>query len=126
MSAAVDPAYLHYPKYAEFRALVEAGGAALKLYHLAAADAPVPDDVAKLCADWFAEQARLERTLGSGLVPARRHVGVRAVRLGLSAGSGRGAPDLLCLGARDRRARERGVGPLSRVAARRCRAVALG
>lgn len=54
--AAVDPGYRHYPKRAEYRALVEAGGAALKLYHLTAADAPVPDAVATLCADWFAGQ----------------------------------------------------------------------
>ena len=56
MSAAVDPAYRHYPKQAEYRALVETGGAAMKLYHLAAADALVPEDVARLCDQWFAEQ----------------------------------------------------------------------
>src|SRR3546814_9418459 len=57
--------------------------------------------------------ARFERTVGSCLVSARRHARFRALRFGLSAGRGRPAPDLLCLGARDRRARERGVGPLS-------------
>ncbi|HWT42984.1 MAG TPA: hypothetical protein VN152_10070 [Sphingopyxis sp.] len=57
MSAAVDPAYRHYPKQAEYRALVETGGAAMKLYHLAAADAPVAEDVARLCGQWFAERA---------------------------------------------------------------------
>lgn len=57
MSAAVDPAYRHYPKHAEFRERVEAGGAALKVYHLTTADAPVPGEVANLCADWLAEQA---------------------------------------------------------------------
>ena len=44
MSAAVDPAYRHYPKRAEFRGLVEAGGAALKLYHLTTADSAYPPD----------------------------------------------------------------------------------
>lgn len=28
----------------------------LKLYHLTAPDAPVPDDVATLCSDWFRDQ----------------------------------------------------------------------
>lgn len=57
MSAAVDPDYRHYPKDARFDARVEAGGATLKLYHLTAADAPVPDDVAALCRRWFDEEA---------------------------------------------------------------------
>ena len=57
MSAAVDPAYRHYPKYADYRGPVEAGGAAMKLYHLTAADAPVPEDVERLCADWFDRHA---------------------------------------------------------------------
>ena len=57
MSAAVDPDYRHYPKQAEYRALVEARGAAMKLYHLAAADAPVPVAVGRLCDQWFAERA---------------------------------------------------------------------
>ena len=57
MSAAVDPAYRHHPKQAEYSALVEVGGAAMKLYHLTAADMPVPDDVARLCDQWFAEHA---------------------------------------------------------------------
>ncbi|WP_447756308.1 hypothetical protein [Sphingopyxis fribergensis] len=64
MSVAVDPAYRHYPKHAAFRGVVEAGDATLKLYHLAAADAPVPDDVAGLCANWFVEQA--PATLAAG------------------------------------------------------------
>ncbi len=57
MSAAVDPAYRHYPKQAVYRALREAGGAALKLYHLTIADAPVADEVEALAARWFDEQA---------------------------------------------------------------------
>lgn len=58
MSAAVDSAYRHHPKRARYHARVEAGGAVLKLYHLTAADAPVPDDVAALCDAWFAERAQ--------------------------------------------------------------------
>lgn len=57
MSAAVDPAYRHYPKHAAFRGVVETVGAAMKFYHLTAPDAPVPDDVAALCAGWFDGQA---------------------------------------------------------------------
>src|SRR3546814_15443122 len=57
MSAAVDPAYRHYPKAVRYHSLAEAGGAALKLYQLTAPDAPVPDDVAGLCAAWFRERA---------------------------------------------------------------------
>ncbi len=57
MSAAVDSAYRHYPKQAEFRENIKADGAALKLYHLTAPDAPVPDDVAALCAGWFEREA---------------------------------------------------------------------
>lgn len=57
MSAAVDPAYRHYPKAARFDAHIDAGGATLKLYHLTAAEAPVPDEVAALCRGWFDEQA---------------------------------------------------------------------
>lgn len=73
MSAAVDSAYRHYPKHAEFRALVEAGGAALKLYHLTAADAPVPGNVERLCADWFAERAAASLADGdSGFVILHR------------------------------------------------------
>ena len=64
MSAAVDPAYRHYPKAARYRALVEAGGAALKLYHLTAPDAPVPGDVETLAARWVDEQA--PATLAAG------------------------------------------------------------
>ncbi|WP_447931438.1 hypothetical protein [Sphingopyxis fribergensis] len=64
MSAAVDPAYRHYSKHAEFRAAVETGGATMKLYHLTAPDAPVPGDVASLCAEWFDQQAGT--TLASG------------------------------------------------------------
>lgn len=59
MSAAVDPAYRHYPKHADYREPVEAAGAVMKLYHLTAADAPVPEDVAALCADWFRNEAGL-------------------------------------------------------------------
>ncbi|MBL0914451.1 MAG: hypothetical protein IBJ13_02735 [Sphingopyxis sp.] len=58
MSAAVDAAYRHYPKTGRFAGLREAGGAAFKLYHLTAPDAPVPDDVAQLCEDWFETQAK--------------------------------------------------------------------
>lgn len=57
MSAAVDDAYRHYAKVGRFAGLREAGGAALKLYHLTAPDAPVPDDVARLCDDWFGGKA---------------------------------------------------------------------
>lgn len=57
MSAAVDAAYRHYPKQAAYRGPVEAGGAAMKIYHLTAPDAPVPDDVASLSAVWFDQQA---------------------------------------------------------------------
>lgn len=57
MSAAVDAAYRHYPKQAEFRAPREAGGAMLKLYHLTAPGAPVPDAVAALADDWVDAQA---------------------------------------------------------------------
>ncbi len=57
MSAAVDSAYRHYPKQAGCRALVEADGAAMKLYHLTAPDAPIPEEVARLCDDWFADRA---------------------------------------------------------------------
>jgi hypothetical protein len=64
MSAAVDAAYRHYPKQAGYRGLVEAGGAAMKLYYLAAPDAPVPDEVASLSAEWFDEQAAA--TLAAG------------------------------------------------------------
>ncbi|MBJ7500986.1 MAG: hypothetical protein JHC57_14630 [Sphingopyxis sp.] len=56
MSAAVDPDYRHYPKEARYHARVEAAGAKLKLYHLTAADAPVPEDVRALAARWFEEQ----------------------------------------------------------------------
>ncbi|SEH20360.1 hypothetical protein SAMN05428974_4030 [Sphingopyxis sp. YR583] len=64
MSVTVDPAYRHYPKHAVFRGVAEMGGAALKLYHLTAVDAPVPDDVAKYCADWFDRHA--STTLAAG------------------------------------------------------------
>ena len=57
MSAAVDAAYRHYPKQAGYRGLVDADGAAMKLYYLTAPDAPVPDDVARLCEDWFGAEA---------------------------------------------------------------------
>ena len=64
MSTAVDAAYRHYPKLAGYRGLVEAGGAAMKFYHLTAPDAPVPDDVASLCAEWFDEQAAATLAFG--------------------------------------------------------------
>src|SRR3546814_15246365 len=41
MSAAVDPAYRHYPKAVRYHSLAEAGGAALKLYQLTAPDAQI-------------------------------------------------------------------------------------
>ena len=59
MSAAVDSAYRHYPKQAVYRELREAGGAALKLYHLTIADAPVSDEVGALVVRWFDEQAQV-------------------------------------------------------------------
>ena len=57
MSNAVDAAYRHYAKQAVFSGLRDAGAATFKYYHLTAADAPVPDDVAALCDAWFADQA---------------------------------------------------------------------
>ncbi len=57
MSSAVDPTYRHYPKRAVFSEFREAGGAALKLYHLTIADAPVSREVEALTARWFDEQA---------------------------------------------------------------------
>lgn len=57
MSAAVDAAYRHYAKTGRLDGLREAGGAVFKLYHLTAPDAPVPDDVARLCEDWFEAEA---------------------------------------------------------------------
>jgi len=57
MSAAVDAAYRHYPKQGDFVGLREVHGAEFKLYHLTAPDAPVPDEVARLCDDWFETEA---------------------------------------------------------------------
>ncbi len=73
MSAAVDVFYRHYAKFGRFMGLREAGGALFKLYHLTAPDAPVPDDVAGLCEDWFAAHAHTAAAPGDhGFVP-RRH-----------------------------------------------------
>lgn len=57
MSAAVDADYRHYAKQGDFVGLREAGGATFKLYHLTAPDAPVPDEVGRLCEDWFEDEA---------------------------------------------------------------------
>lgn len=57
MSAAVDVAYRHYAKVARFAGVRKAGGAAFKLYHLTAPDAPVPDDVARIGEVWFDREA---------------------------------------------------------------------
>jgi hypothetical protein len=57
MSAAVDVAYRHYPKTGRLAGLREADGTVFKLYHLTSPDAPVPDDVARLCEDWFEAEA---------------------------------------------------------------------
>ncbi len=64
MSTAVDPAYRHYPKQARFVAHRETGGAMLKLYHLTAPDAPVPDAVAGQADAWFAAHAPAELEAG--------------------------------------------------------------
>ena len=68
MSAAIDDAYRHYAKVGRFAGLREAGGAALKLYHLTAPDAPVPDDVARL---WREHAARAATATQVELVGVR-------------------------------------------------------
>lgn len=64
MSAAVDPAYRHYPKQARFVGVRTVGDATLKCYHLAAPDAPVPERVAAQAEAWFAAHAPGELAAG--------------------------------------------------------------
>jgi len=64
MSVAVDPAYRHYAKQADFVAARAVGDAMLKLYHLTVPDAPVPDAVAAQADAWFAAHAPGEVAAG--------------------------------------------------------------
>lgn len=57
MSKSVGADYRYYAKQAVFSGLREAGEAEFKYYHLTAADAPVPDEVAALGEAWFATHA---------------------------------------------------------------------